>query len=140
MRVAVIDGQGGGIGKSLVEKIKTHFGNQVHVIALGTNAVATSLMIRAGADDGASGENAIIVNVNQVDMIIGTVGIISANSMLGELTPAMAKAISASSAKKVLIPLNRCNLTVTGVSASGLPEHIDEVIESIRLSLGGFTK
>lgn len=135
MRVAVVDGQGGGIGKGLVEKIKARFGNQVHVIALGTNAVATSLMIRSGADDGASGENAIIVNVCQVDMIVGTVGIISANSMLGELTPAMAKAISASPAKKVLIPLNRCNLMVTGVSSLSLPEHMDEVIESIRLSL-----
>jgi Ni,Fe-hydrogenase maturation factor len=135
MKVAVIDGQGGGIGKSLVEKIKSKFGNQVHVIALGTNAVATSLMIRAGADDGASGENAIIVNVDRVDMIIGTVGIISANSMLGELTPAMAKAISSSPAKKILIPLNRCNLMVTGVSASSLPEHIDEIIESVRNSL-----
>jgi len=135
MRIAVIDGQGGGIGKSLVEKIKSKFGNQVHVIALGTNAVATSLMIRGGADDGASGENAIIVNVDHVDMIVGTVGIISANSMLGELTPAMAKAISGSPAKKILIPLNRCNLMVTGVSNSSLPEHIDEVIESIRNSL-----
>lgn len=135
MRIAVIDGQGGGIGKSLVEKIKNRFGNQVHVIALGTNAVATSLMIRAGADDGASGENAIIVNVEHVDMIVGSVGIISANSMLGELTPAMAKAISTSPAKKVLIPLNRCNLMVTGVSDSGMPEHMDEIIERIRQSL-----
>jgi NAD(P)-dependent dehydrogenase (short-subunit alcohol dehydrogenase family) len=135
MRVAVIDGQGGGIGKSLVEKIKSRFGNQVHVIALGTNAVATSLMIRAGADDGASGENAILVNVNQVDIIVGTVGIISANSMLGELTPGMAYAISNSPAKKIMIPLNRCNLMVTGVSNLSLPEHIDEVIESIRHSL-----
>lgn len=135
MRVAVIDGQGGGIGKSLVEKIKSGFGNQVHVIALGTNAVATSLMIRAGADDGASGENAILVNVNQVDIIVGTVGIISANSLLGELTPAMASAISASPAIKVLIPLNRCNLMVTGVSGFSLPEHIDEVIAYIRNAL-----
>ncbi len=135
MRVAVIDGQGGGIGKSLVEKIKGRFGNQVQVIALGTNAVATSLMIRAGADDGASGENAIIVNVNQVDIIVGTVGIISANAMLGELTPGMAEAISNSPAKKVMIPLNRCNLMVTGVSSQSLPEHIDEVIETIRHSL-----
>ena len=135
MRIAVIDGQGGGIGKSLVEKIKSRFGNQVHVIALGTNAVATSLMIRAGADDGASGENAIIVNVDHVDTIVGTVGIISANSMLGELTPAMAKAISTSPAKKILIPLNRCNLVVTGVSTSSLPEHIDEVVERIGQAL-----
>lgn len=135
MRIAVIDGQGGGIGKSLVEKIKSRYGNQVRVIALGTNAVATSLMIRAGADDGASGENAILVNAEQVDIIVGTVGIISANSMLGELTPVMAKAISTSPAKKILIPLNRCNLMVTGVSASTLPEHIEEVIDLIGHSL-----
>lgn len=135
MRVAVIDGQGGGIGKNLVEKIKGRFGNQVHVIALGTNAVAASLMIRAGADDGASGENAIVVNVEHVDIIIGSVGIISANSMLGELTPNMAKAISSSPAKKILIPLNRCNLVVTGVDGYSLPEHIEEVIEMIGHSL-----
>jgi len=131
MQVAVIDGQGGGIGKSLVEKIKARFGGKVHVIALGTNAVATSLMIRAGADDGASGENAIVVNADKADLIVGTVGIISANAMLGELTPAMAKAISSSPAKKILIPLNRCNLMVTGVSAAGMPDHIEEILEQI---------
>lgn len=131
MQVAVIDGQGGGIGKSLVEKIKARFGSKVHVIALGTNAVATSLMIRAGADDGASGENAIVVNADKADLIVGTVGIISANAMLGELTPAMAKAISSSPAKKILIPLNRCNLMVTGVSAAGMPEHIEEILDQI---------
>lgn len=131
MQIAVIDGQGGGIGKTLVEKIKARFGAEVHVIALGTNAVATSLMIRAGADDGASGENAIVLNSDKVDLIVGTVGIISANSMLGELTPAMAKAISTSHAKKILIPLNRCNLMVTGVSGIGMQEHVDEVLERI---------
>ena len=135
MQVAVIDGQGGGIGNSLVEKIKARFGARVHVIALGTNAVATSYMIRAGADDGASGENAIIVNADKVDLIVGTVGIISANAMLGELTPAIAKAISSSRAKKILIPLNRCNLLVTGVSATGLPEHIEEILEQIAKEL-----
>ena len=131
MIVAVIDGQGGGIGKNLVEKIKGRYGAKVHVLALGTNAVATSYMIRAGADDGASGENAIVVNADRVDLIVGTVGIISANARLGELTPAMAKAISSSPAKKILIPLNRCNLMVTGVSAAGLPEHIEEILEQI---------
>ncbi len=135
MQVAVIDGQGGGIGKNLVEKIKARFGARVHVIALGTNAVATSYMIRAGADDGASGENAIVVNADKVDLIVGTLGIISANAMLGELTPAMAKAISSSHAKKLLIPLNRCNLLVTGVSATGLPEHIEEIMEQIAKEL-----
>jgi len=135
MRIAVVDGQGGGIGKSLVEKIKARYKDQVDVIALGTNAVATSLMIRGGADDGASGENAIIVNAKKVDLIVGAVGIISANSMLGELTPAMAKAISESPAKKILIPLNRCNLMVTGVANATLPEHIEEVVRQIQLEM-----
>ena len=131
MQIAVIDGQGGGIGKNLVEKIKTRFGAKVHVIALGTNALATSYMIRAGADDGASGENAIVLNADRVDIIVGTVGIISANAMLGELTPAMAKAVSTSRAKKILIPLNRCNLIVTGITATGMQDHLEEVLVRI---------
>jgi len=139
MRIAVVDGQGGGIGKSLVEKIKSRFQNQVEVIALGTNAVATSLMIRGGADDGASGENAILVNVKKVDLIVGTLGIISANSMLGELTPAMARAVSESPAKKILIPLNRCNLFVTGGDGISLPQHLEDVLDKIQFELADKT-
>lgn len=135
MRIAVVDGQGGGIGKSLVEKIKGRFQSRVEVVALGTNAVAASLMIRSGADDGASGENAILVNAGKVDLIVGTLGIISANSMLGELTPAMARGISESPARKILIPLNRCNLFVTGGDDVTLPQHIEEVLDKIQLEL-----
>jgi NAD(P)-dependent dehydrogenase (short-subunit alcohol dehydrogenase family) len=103
MKIAVVDGQGGGIGKALVEKLRIEFGNDIEITALGTNALATSLMLRAGADEGASGENAIVYNAGRVDVIIGPIGIIAADSMLGELTPAMAKAIAGSSAKKILI-------------------------------------
>ena len=135
MRIAVIDGQGGGIGKNLVEKIKERFGDRVLVLALGTNSVATSLMMRSGADEGASGENAIRVNAPKVDLIVGSVGILSANAMLGELSPAMAEAIAASPAKKILIPLNRCNLLVTGTGGQGLPAHVEEAVAWIAKEL-----
>lgn len=100
MRIAVIDGQGGGMGKAMVEKLRLEFGEDIDVLALGTNALAANLMLKAGANEGASGENAIIFCATKVDVIMGSVSIISANSMLGELTPLMAKAIAESPAKK----------------------------------------
>jgi NAD(P)-dependent dehydrogenase (short-subunit alcohol dehydrogenase family) len=137
MRIAVIDGQGGGIGKAIVEKLKATFGEDIEILVLGTNALATSMMIKAGANEGASGENAIIYNAPKVDIIIGSIGIIAANSMLGELTPLMAKAIAESPAKKVLIPLNRCNIHVVGVNNVPLPHYIDQVIEIIKGQIRG---
>ncbi|HQJ37520.1 MAG TPA: DUF3842 family protein, partial [Bacillota bacterium] len=100
MRIAVIDGQGGGIGKAIVERFRQKLEDSVEIVALGTNSLATSLMLKAGADEGATGENAIIYNACKVDIILGPIGIISANSLLGELTPLMAKAIAESPAKK----------------------------------------
>lgn len=128
MKIAVIDGQGGGIGKALVEKLRIEFGNDIDITALGTNALATSLMLRAGADDGASGENAIVYNAGRVDVILGPIGVIAADSMLGELTPLMAQAIARSSAKKILIPMNRCNIQVAGTKTSTLPQYVDEAV------------
>lgn len=128
MRVAVIDGQGGGIGKLIVEKLRNNFGNDLNMLALGTNALAAALMLKAGANEGASGENAIIYNASKVDVIIGTIGIVCANSMLGELTPAMARAISESPAQKVLIPLNRCNIHIVGTKDEPLPHYIDHAV------------
>ncbi len=133
MRIAVIDGQGGGMGKAMVEKLRGEFGGTIEVIALGTNALATALMIKAGANEGASGENAIIFNSSRVDVIMGAIGIIAANSMLGELTPLMAKAIAESPAKKVLIPLNRCNIQIVGVKSEPFPHYIDDAIGLIKV-------
>ncbi|ACL75542.1 DUF3842 family protein [Ruminiclostridium cellulolyticum] len=128
MRIAVIDGQGGGIGKLIIEKLRSAFGNEIDLLALGTNALAASLMLKAGANEGASGENAILFNAPKVDIIIGTIGIVCANSMLGELTPVMAAAIAQSAAIKILIPLNRCNIIVTGTKDEPLPHHLDDAI------------
>ncbi len=131
MKIAVVDGQGGGIGKLIVEKLRTAFGNDVGIIALGTNALAASLMLKAGANEGASGENAIVYNAPRVDVIIGSIGIVSSNSMLGELTPAMARAVSDSDAVKVLIPLNRCNILVAGIKEEPLPHYIEDAVEMV---------
>ena len=131
MRIAVVDGQGGGIGKLIVEKLRNAFGNEIVVLALGTNALATTLMLKAGANEGASGENAIVFNIPRVNIVMGTIGIVCANSMLGELTPTMAKAISESPAIKVLIPLNRCNIQVAGTKDEPLPHYIDDAINMV---------
>lgn len=137
MRIAVIDGQGGGIGKAIVEKLRQSFGKEVEIIALGTNALATALMLKSGADEGATGENAIVFNASRVDVIMGTIGIIAANAMLGELTPMMAKAIAESPARKILIPLNRCNIKVVGTKNEPVPYYIDDGIEFIKSFMKG---
>lgn len=137
MQIAVIDSQGGGIGKTIIEKLRTEFGQEIHILALGTNALATALMLKAGANEGATGENAIVVNAPKADMIIGSIAIIAANSMLGELTPLMAKAIAESPAKKVLIPLNRCQIYVMGVSNEPLPHYVEDTVNFVKNVIRG---
>lgn len=132
MRIAVIDGQGGGIGKAIIEKIREEIDSNIEIIALGANALATSLMLKAGANEGASGENAIVFNADKVDIIVGTIGIISANSMLGEITPNMAKAISESRAQKILIPMNKCNIFIVGVREDNLSNYITDAVKVIK--------
>lgn len=129
-RICVIDGQGGGIGSTIIRKIKDKFGEQVEVIALGTNAIATAQMLKARANKGASGVNAIVQTVRQADLIIGTVGIIMPHAMMGELTPEMAEAISLSPANKLLIPLAQENIAIVGTLSTPLPQLVDEMIET----------
>ncbi|MFY9140174.1 MAG: DUF3842 family protein [Thermacetogeniaceae bacterium] len=132
MRIAVIDGQGGGIGKHITEKIRREMGPKVEIIALGTNSVATSMMLKAGANEGATGENAIINTVEEVDVVTGSLSILVANSMLGELTPAMAAAISKCKALKVVLPISRNRVEIIGVQQEPLPHLIDKLVDYLK--------
>lgn len=127
MRIGVIDGQGGGFGKLLVEKIRGVLGDRVRILALGTNAMATAAMLKAGANEGASGENAIIYSASRVDVLVGSVAILAANAFHGELTPRMAEAIASSPARKVLMPINRYQIEIEGVIEEPLPLQAERV-------------
>lgn len=127
--IGVIDGQGGGIGSAIIRKLKEKYEETLFIIALGTNAIATAQMLKARANRGASGENAICRTARKVDIIIGPVSIIVAHAMMGEVTPAIAEAIACSSARKVLIPLFQENVAIVGIRPASLPELVDELIE-----------
>jgi hypothetical protein len=130
--VAVIDGQGGGIGSLVIKHLRETLAEEVEIIGLGTNAMATGAMLRAGANKGASGENAIIQTVKTVDIIIGTTGIVLANSMMGELTPKMAEAIASSSAMKCLLPLKMPEIEIIGAPKEPLPHLVDQLMKRIQ--------
>lgn len=129
-RIGVIDGQGGGIGSAIIRRLKEIFCESVEIVALGTNAIATAQMLKAHANRGASGENAIVRNVRELDVIIGPVGIVIAQAMMGELTPAMAEAVAGCSARKLLLPISQENLAIVGASADPLPHLIENLIEN----------
>lgn len=130
--VAVIDGQGGGIGSAIIKRLQEKLAGEGEIIALGTNAMATGAMLKAGANKGASGENAIVQTVKTVDIIIGTTGIVLANSMMGELTPAIAEAVASSSATKFLLPLKIADVEIVGAPKEPLPHLIDQLIKRIQ--------
>ncbi|MBT8356684.1 MAG: DUF3842 family protein [Desulfobacterales bacterium] len=128
-KICIIDGQGGGIGSTIIKKLKELLQETVEIIALGTNAIATAQMLKSMANRGASGENAIVQTVKTVDIIIGPVGIIIANAMMGEVTPKIAAAVADSPAKKILIPLTQENIEIVGISSVPLPHIIEDLIE-----------
>jgi hypothetical protein len=128
-RVCVIDGQGGGIGSTVIKYLRTAHGESIEVIALGTNAIAASQMLRAGANRCASGENAICHTTESVECIIGPVSITWANAMLGEVTPRMAEAVTSSQAVKLLLPLFQENAEIIGVVSEPLPHLVQELVE-----------
>lgn len=134
-RICVIDGQGGGIGSLIVRRLREAFEERVEILALGTNAAATMAMMKARANRGASGENAICQTVKEVDVIIGPLSIILANSMLGELTPKMSEAIASSPALKFLLPLTQEKVTIVGLRREPLPHYVDELIQILKETL-----
>jgi hypothetical protein len=127
-KIGVIDGQGGGIGSTIIKKIKELYGESVEVVALGTNAIATAQMLKAGANRGASGENAIVQTIKSVDVILGPLGIVIAHAMMGEVTPGIAEGVAGSAAAKFLLPLSQENVTIVGVARLPMPHLIDELI------------
>ena len=132
MKLMVMDGQGGGIGATVIKGLRHSIGADLEILALGTNSIATSRMMKAGANRGGTGENAIICTSQVVDLIIGPLGILVANAMMGEVTPKMASAVSSSKAKKVLIPLTQEKIKIVGVSDEPLPHLVNQIIKTVK--------
>jgi NAD(P)-dependent dehydrogenase (short-subunit alcohol dehydrogenase family) len=132
VRICVVDGQGGGIGATIIKRLKEVYQENHEIIALGTNAIATAQMLKARANKGATGENAIIQTVGTAEIIIGPIAIVLANSMMGELTPRMAEAIASARALKLLLPLTQERIEIAGLRPEPLP-HLVEHIVNIRL-------
>lgn len=131
MRILVIDGQGGGLGAGLVTRLKARLGARAQVWAVGTNALATSAMLRAGADKAATGENAVCYNAAHADLILGPIGLLSANALMGEISPVMAAALSASPARRILIPMSSCGVLVAGTTERKLEELLEDAVELV---------
>ena len=130
MKIAVIDGQGGRLGCLLVEQIRARL-PQASILALGTNTAATAAMLKAGANMGATGENPVVRGVADADAVLGPVGIVVSNAILGEVTPVMAEAVGSCRAKKFLIPMNSCGVTVAGVEELPLPAYVSQAVEAL---------
>ena len=134
-QILIIDGQGGLLGKQLVEAIRKAVPD-AEITAVGTNSIATSSMLKAGAHQGATGENAVLVGVRHADIIAGPIGMVIADSLLGEITPAMAAAVGSSDAVKLLLPVNKCNNVVIGAGGKSTSELIGEAVERIQKICG----
>ncbi len=130
MDILIIDGQGGNLGRQLTKRLKESL-PQTEITAVGTNSTATENMLKGGADRGATGENAVLVNARRAKVIAGPLGIVIADALLGEVTPAMAQAVGASDAVRVLIPMNRCDTLVAGAAERPMGELIEDAVRKI---------
>jgi len=131
MRILIVDGQGGGVGRQLAVQIKQTFPD-VELMAVGTNTVATSAMLKGGADNAATGENAVLVAARKADVIVGPLGIVVADSLGGEISPAMANAVAQSNAKRILLPFKHCDNVIVGVSDYTLGRLIQQAVDELR--------
>ena len=138
MNILIIDAQGGGLGKQLITSIKQNMDTAV-ITAVGTNSTATAAMLKAGADYAATGENAVIVACRKADVIVGPVGIVIADSLFGEITPAMSVAVGQSNAKRILIPFNQCDNVIAGLPdfsvAKAVKSAVEELMKIVRQSV-----
>lgn len=136
MTIAVIDGQGGGLGASLVGRLKARLGDRAQILAVGTNALATSAMLKAGAHRGATGENAACWNASQADLVMGPIGLLSAHGLLGEVSPAIAAAVAAAPGKRILIPVSSCGILIAGAAGVKLDEALDQAVDLAEKEIG----
>ena len=127
MKILIIDGQGGGLGRQLVTAVKEQY-PEIEVLAVGTNSAATNAMLRAGADRAATGENSVVVASGQADVIMGPLGMVIADSMLGEITPRMALAVGQSRAKRILVPLSQCDNIVAGTQDISMAQNVQNAV------------
>lgn len=130
MKILIIDGQGGGLGRQLVSAVRERY-PEIEILAVGTNSAATNAMLRAGADQAATGENSVAVASERADVIMGPVGIVIADSMLGEITPQMALSVGQSRAKRILIPVNLCDNIVVGVTEISMTKNVQNAVEAL---------
>lgn len=135
MKIVIVDGQGGRLGKLLVEEVRSKL-PKASIYAIGTNSIATATMLKAGADFGATGENPVVRNVMDADAVLGPVGIVVAHAILGEVTPAMAEAVGGCRARKFLVPMNSCGVVVAGVKEQTLPIYVAQAVEEAAMYLG----
>ena len=131
MKILVIDGQGGGLGRQLVAALSTQC-PEVQLTAVGTNSLAANAMLKAGAQRTATGENAVVVNCRHADIIVGPLGIVIADALLGEITPAMAAAVCQSGAKRVLIPVNHCDNYIVGVPEQPVSQLVSAAVQKVK--------
>ena len=134
MNILVLDAQGGGLGKQLIAALRKNFPD-MDITAVGTNTMATAVMLKAGATHAATGENAVVVGCRKADIVIGPLAIVIADSMFGEITPAMALAVAQSNAKRILIPFNHCDNIVVGIGDYNMTALIQEAIDEVTKTL-----
>jgi hypothetical protein len=132
MVIMVMDGQGGGIGAEIIKGLRQELGAGLEILALGTNSTATSRMMKAGANKGATGENAIVRASQMAEIIMGPLAVIISNSMMGEVTPRMSDAVCSSAAQKILIPLTQENIRIIGIVGEPLPHLVDQAIKALK--------
>ena len=137
MKILVVDGAGGSIGQQIVARLREQLPDKIEIIVLGTNAIAASSMMKAGANRGASGENAFRITAPEADIIIGPISVIVPNSFMGELTAAMAESLSLSKAKKILLPMSQPHIDIVGASNLPLPHLMDEMLRIVKSTLTG---
>jgi hypothetical protein len=135
VKIMVVDGMGGRIGQEIVSRLRAALPDDVEILAVGTNSIATAAMMKAGANRGATGENAVRVTVREADILMGPLSVLMPDSMMGEVTPAMAQALCDSTVRRVMLPLTNPRIDLVGITKTPLPHLMEEAIELVAAHL-----